>query len=196
MATRVIPRKILKGPRYNTSTKPLNTVHPSLTPAITPPALFEKPPKVPAEAVLVMDDGERLFTSVSTGRLLRSAAMLHATAVGPMVDMGMWVMRSPLFQSGLWRDLVTYTTRETFFSHFCAGEDAVTASKSIMALNDAGLRGMLVYGVEDAHDNEGCDRNLNGFLETVTVSKSLPPASVMASSFSVFHFFFSHAMGE
>ncbi|WVZ15440.1 hypothetical protein V8G54_013006 [Vigna mungo] len=177
MATRVIPRKILKGPRYNTSTKPLNTVHPSLTPAITPPALFQKQPKVPAEAALAMDDGERLFASVSTGRLLRSAAMLHATAVGPMVDMGMWAMRSPLFQSGLRRDLVMYTTRETFFSHFCAGEDAVTASKSITALNDAGLRGMLVYGVEDAHDNEGCDRNLNGFLETVTVSKSLPPAS-------------------
>ncbi|KAK7364958.1 hypothetical protein VNO80_13708 [Phaseolus coccineus] len=178
MATRVIPPRILKKFRYNTATKPLNTVHPSLTPAIAPPAFFEKPPSVAAEAALGMEDAERLFASVSTGRLLRSAAVLHATAVGPMVDLGMWVMKSPLLQSGLPRDLVMSATRETFFSHFCAGEDAAGASKSIRVLNDAGLRSMLVYGVEDAHDNEGCDQNLNGFLHTVTVSKSLPPSSV------------------
>lgn len=194
MATRVIPPRILKKFRYNTVTKPLNAVHPSLTPAIAPPAFFEKPPSVAAEVALGMDDAERLFASVSTGRLLRSASVLHATAVGPMVDLGMWFMKSPLLQSGLPRDLVMSVTRETFFSHFCAGEDAAGASKSIGVLNDAGLRSMLVYGVEDAHDNEGCDQNLNGFLHTVTVSKSLPPSSVSASSFSlVFRFLLSHA---
>lgn len=196
MATRVIPRRILKRFRHNAATKPLNTVHPSMTPGIAPPALFEKPPSMAAEAALGIDDPERLFAAVSTWQLLRSAAVLHATAVGPMVDLGMWVMTSPLFQSGLRRDLVMSVTRETFFSHFCAGEDAAAASKSIRALNDAGLRSMLVYGVEDAHDNEGCDRNLNAFLHTVTVSKSLPPSSVSPSSLSssscFFLCFFSH----
>ncbi|KAL9323626.1 hypothetical protein ACSQ67_008483 [Phaseolus vulgaris] len=162
MATRVIPPRILKKFRYNTVTKPLNAVHPSLTPAIAPPAFFEKPPSVAAEVALGMDDAERLFASVSTGRLLRSASVLHATAVGPMVDLGMWFMKSPLLQSGLPRDLVMSVTRETFFSHFCAGEDAAGASKSIGVLNDAGLRSMLVYGVEDAHDNEGVTRTSMG----------------------------------
>ncbi|CAJ1947294.1 unnamed protein product [Sphenostylis stenocarpa] len=179
MATRVIPRRILKSVRYNTATKPLNTVQPSLTPAIAPQPLLEKPPcSAPEAAALCLDDAERLFGSVSTARLLRSAAVLHATAVGPMVDLGMWVMKSPVFQSGLPRDLVMAATRQTFFSHFCAGEDAAAAVKTIRALNDDGLRGMMVYGVEDAHDNEGCDRNLDGFLHTVSVRKLLPPSSV------------------
>jgi hypothetical protein len=81
------------------------------------------------------------------------------------------------------RDLALSATRATFFDHFCAGEDAVTAGKSIAGLNDAGLRGMLVYGVEDAHDNDACDRNLKAFLHTIDVSRSLPPSSVISSSF-------------
>ncbi|RDX95023.1 Proline dehydrogenase 2, mitochondrial, partial [Mucuna pruriens] len=177
MATRVIPRRIFKNFRYNTATKPFNCVHPSLSPAIVPPLIFEKPPS-PAVEVLSLDDSERLFGSVSTSRLLRSSAVLHATAVGPMVDLGMWVMKSKMFQSGVMRDLVLATARETFYAHFCAGEDATAAGRSIRALNNAGLRGMLVYGVEDANDNDGCDRNLRGFLHTVDVSKSLPRSSV------------------
>ncbi|TKY50083.1 Proline dehydrogenase 2 [Spatholobus suberectus] len=185
MATRVIPPRILKNLRYNTTTKPLNSSHPSLSPAIAPPSLFDRPPSPAADApptaaaaALNLEDAERLFASVATSRLLRSSAVLHATAVEPMVDLGMWVMKSRVFQTGVLRDLVMASTRKTFYEHFCAGEDAATAGRSIRALTDAGLRGMLVYGVEDAHDNEGCDRNLNGFLHTVDVSKSLPPSSV------------------
>lgn len=32
--------------------------------------------------------------------------------------------------------------------------------------------------VEDMHDNDSCDHNLNDFLHTVDVSSSLPPSSV------------------
>ncbi|KAK7381157.1 hypothetical protein VNO78_33683 [Psophocarpus tetragonolobus] len=183
MATRVIPPRILKNLRYNTITKPLNTAQPTISPAVAP-SLFEKAQiSVPVIADTAMkglnlEDGEQVFSSMSTKQLFQSSAVLHATAMGPMVDLGMWVMKSRLFQSGVLKDLVVATTRETFFSHFCAGEDAAEAGRSIKALNDAGLRGMLVYGVEDAHDNEGCDRNLRGFLHTVDVSKSLPPSSV------------------
>ncbi|XP_027358818.1 proline dehydrogenase 2, mitochondrial-like [Abrus precatorius] len=183
MATRVIPPRILKKVRYNTTTKPLNYDQPTLTTVIAPPSIFEKPPSsavdhAPSSAALNLEDPARLFSSVSTARLLRSSAVLHATAVGPMVDLGMWVMKSKLFQTGVLKDLVMSTTRKTFYEHFCAGEDAADAGRSIRALNDAGLRGMLVYGVEDAHDNDGCDRNLKGFLHTVDVSKSLPLNSV------------------
>lgn len=90
----------------------------------------------------------------------------------------MWVMKSKLMEVDAVKNMILGIVRRSFFEHFCAGEDAATAAKSIKGLTDAGLRGMLVYGVEDAHDNEACDRNLNGFLHTVDVSRSLPPSSV------------------
>lgn len=194
MATRVIPQRILKNLRYNTTTKQLNSAHTSLTPAgagagetVTPPTTL--PPSTaavtpPPAATLDLDDAERLFSMVPTSTLIRSTAVLHATAVGPVVDLGMWTMKSRLFQKGLPRDALMALTRRTFYEHFCAGEDAAAAGRSIRSLNEAGLRGMLVYGVEDAHDNAGCDRNHNGFLHTVDVSRSLPFSSVSFFSLS------------
>lgn len=185
MATRRIPPRILKELRYNTTTKPLNSANPSLSPAVAPP-LFDKPSShVQTETtVLNLEDSEKLFSSVSTLQLLRSSAVLHATAVGPMVDLGMWVMKSKLCQMEMLKNVVNATMRHTFYANFCAGDDAVAAGRSMRVLNDAGLRGMIVYGAEDAHDNEGCDRNLKGFLETVDVAKSLPPSSVSAFNLS------------
>ncbi|XP_057758038.1 proline dehydrogenase 2, mitochondrial-like [Arachis stenosperma] len=186
MATRVIPPRILRNLRYNTATKPLASSHPSsLSPTLSPPCLSD--PKPPSQTVLRpaldpsalnFNDVQSLFSYVPTSNLLRSTAVLHITAVEPMVDLGMWIMRSKLFEVEGLKDVILAAIRNTFYGHFCAGEDAVTAGKSIRALNDAGLRGMLVYGVEDAHDNEGCDRNLKCFLHTVDVSRSLPPSSV------------------
>ncbi|WJX11191.1 hypothetical protein P8452_01830 [Trifolium repens] len=185
MATRVIPPRILKKLRYNTATKPFQ---PSLTsPALSPSNILDqKPPSSttttiipPAVADINFHDVEKLFSYVPTSKLLQSTAVLHATAVEPFVDLGTWIMRSELMQTNNpLRDLALSATRATFFDHFCAGEDAVTAGKSIAGLNDAGLRGMLVYGVEDAHDNDACDRNLKAFLHTIDVSRSLPPSSV------------------
>ena len=185
MATRVIPPRILRKLRYNTATKPFQ---PSLTsPTLSPPNILDqKPPSstttlLPPSAVsdLNFHDVEKLFSYVSTAKLLRSTAILHATAVEPMVDFGTWIMRSELMQTdNPLRNLALSATRATFFDHFCAGEDAITAGRSIAGLNESGLRGMLVYGVEDANDNEACDRNLNGFLHTVDVSRSLPPSAV------------------
>ncbi|XP_028778047.1 proline dehydrogenase 2, mitochondrial [Neltuma alba] len=196
MATRVIPPRILRKVRYNTasSTKPLNYPQPSLSPAaasaagaaVEPPVFLERtssPQKPPAgpltgESLLNFDDVQRLFSFVPTSKLLRSSAVLHATASESMVDFGMWVMKSKLLEVEPLRNIIFAAVRRTFFDHFCAGEDAATAARSIKGLTDAGLRGMLVYGVEDAHDNDACDRNLNGFLHTVDVSRSLPPSSV------------------
>lgn len=97
----------------------------------------------------------------------------------------MWIMKSKLMEKGVLKDLMMASIRKTFYENFCAGEDAAAAGRSIRWLNDVGLRGMLVYGVEDAHDNEGCDRNLKGFLHTVHVSRSLPPNSVSFFTFSL-----------
>ncbi|CAI8594185.1 unnamed protein product [Vicia faba] len=185
MATRVVPQKIVKNLPFKATAKPLNSFQPS-TAAVTG-AVLEKQP-LPATTTtpsppqtlssLDLNNAEKLFSTVPTSTLIRSSAVLHATAVGPMVDVGIWALQSRLLQKGIMKDAVMAVTKKTFFEHFCAGEDVVAAGRSIRSVNDAGLRGMLVYGVEDAHDNDGCDRNLNGFLHTVDVGKSLPPSSV------------------
>ncbi|KAM1194693.1 hypothetical protein ACFX2J_021296 [Malus domestica] len=41
---------------------------------------------------------------------------------------------------------------------------------------------MLVYALEYADDNEACDRNLQGFLDTAESTKSLPPSSIWPNS--------------
>ncbi|KAK7295584.1 hypothetical protein RJT34_18494 [Clitoria ternatea] len=183
MATRVIPPRILKNLRYNTATKPLlsSAAHPPLSPALSPPCV--PPPssavlRPAAAADLNFNDVAKLFSFVPTSKLLRSTAVLHATALEPMVDFGTWLMRSNLMHVDGLRHLILAAIRHSFYDTFCAGEDASTAGKSIRSLNEAGLRGMLVYGVEDALDNDACDRNLRGFLHTVDVCRSLPPSSV------------------
>lgn len=186
MATRAVPQKIVKNLRFKATTKPLNSSHPST--AAVAGAVLEKqqpsttPPPPPSPSLTLpsidLNNAEKLFSTVSTSTLVRSSAVLHATAIGPMVDVGIWALQSRLLQKGIMKDAVMAVTKKTFFEHFCAGEDADAAERSIRLVSDAGLRGMLVYGVEDAHDNDGCDRNLNGFLHCVDVSKSLPPSSV------------------
>ena len=206
MATRVIPPRILRKLRYNTATKPLNSSHPPLSPSLSPsPCLLPAPlpspavlrPSAAASDDLSFRDVEKLFSSVSTTSLLRSSAVLHATAVEPMVDFGTWLLRSNLMHVHGIRDLILATVRNTFFDHFCAGEDAITTAASIRHLNRAGLRGMLVYGVEDANDNDACHRNFKGFLHTIDVSRSLPPSSVTpSSSFSPFTFLNQNPFSE
>ncbi|KAM1015655.1 hypothetical protein ACFX2J_045174 [Malus domestica] len=185
MANRVIPAasKLLK------TIRPLNSASSTTISAISQPiGHAEKAPHptttttTNADSVTLslssFDDADKLFASVSTSRLLRAALNLHMVAVEPMVDVGMWVMRSRLMQTPLIKDVILGLIRSTIYDHFCAGEDAVAAGKSVMELNEAGLRGMLVYALEYAGDNEACDRNLQGFLDTAESTKSLPPSSV------------------
>lgn len=93
----------------------------------------------------------------------------------------MWVMKSRLMDTPLIRDVIMGIIRSTFYEHFCAGENAMAAGRSVLELNEAGLRGMLVYALEYAGDNDACDRNLQGFLDTAEATKSLPPSSVSSS---------------
>ncbi|KAB2613736.1 proline dehydrogenase 1 [Pyrus ussuriensis x Pyrus communis] len=184
MANRVIPAasKLLK------TIRPVNSASSTTISAISQPiGHAEKAPHpttttTNADSVTLslssFDDADKLFASVSTSRLLRAALNLHMVAVEPMVDVGMWVMRSRLMQTPLIKDVILGLIRSTIYDHFCAGEDAVAAGKSVMELNEAGLRGMLVYSLEYAGDNEACDRNLQGFLDTAESTKSLPPSSV------------------
>ncbi|XP_042494681.1 proline dehydrogenase 2, mitochondrial-like [Macadamia integrifolia] len=127
---------------------------------------------------LNLDDVERLFSSVSTAQLLRSSLNLHMVAFDPMMDLGTWVMKSKLVETPISREIILKVVKHTFYEHFCAGENVEEASRTLQKLWNNGLRGILDYGLEDAVDNESCDRNLQEFLNTVDSTKLLPPSSV------------------
>ncbi|XP_010257831.1 PREDICTED: proline dehydrogenase 2, mitochondrial-like [Nelumbo nucifera] len=129
-------------------------------------------------STLNLDDVEKLFKSVSTVQLLRSSLNLHMAAFGPVVELGMWVMRSRLVETAIIREFILTTVKHTFYEHFCAGENVEEASRTLQRLWNDGLTGILDYSLEDATDNDSCDRNLEEFLKTVDSTKFLPPSSV------------------
>lgn len=116
---------------------------------------------------------------MKTTKLLRSSINLHAAAIEPMVDLGMWAMNSKMMNMVVLREVMLGVVRRTFFEHFCAGETPAEAGKKAVELWESGsLRGMLNYALEYANDNESCDRNFECFLQTVEATKSLPRSSV------------------
>ncbi|KAJ4979438.1 hypothetical protein NE237_010218 [Protea cynaroides] len=135
-------------------------------------------PPPPTSSLLNLEYGEKLFSSVSTLQLIRSSINLHLAAFDPIVDLGIWIMKSRLVESKICRKLVLNVVKHTFYEHFCAGENLEEASRTLQRLWDDGLRGILDYGLEDAIDNQSCDRNLVEFLKTVESIKLLPPSSV------------------
>lgn len=91
----------------------------------------------------------------------------------------MWVMNSKLMGvDNIVRDLILSAVRHSFYEHFCAGEDTVEVANCVKKLNESGLRGMLDFSVEFTVDNDACDRNFQGFLDTIETAKSLSPSSV------------------
>ncbi|KAM7506908.1 hypothetical protein LguiA_017361 [Lonicera macranthoides] len=125
-----------------------------------------------------LDDVGGLFTSVPTSKLIKSSVTLHMAAIGPMVDLGAWVMNSRLMETAIVRGLILGTIKGTFYDHFCAGPGMEDVGRTVKKLWEVGLKGMLDYGLEHAVDNDSCDRNLEEFVQTVESAKSLPPSSV------------------
>ncbi|XP_062106388.1 proline dehydrogenase 2, mitochondrial-like [Humulus lupulus] len=185
MASRVPRGNLSKSLRH--FTRPLNSAASSSafsSPAVPPLNFAEKSDTSVVEefqtggpGVFDVYNTQKLFSSIPTTRLLRASANIHVAAIESVVDLGMWLMKSKLMETELVRNVVMETIRHTFFEHFCAGEDTAAAGQTILKLREAGLRGMLVYALEYATDNESCDRNLEGFLRTVESTKSLPPSS-------------------
>ncbi|KAK1256848.1 hypothetical protein QJS04_geneDACA024231 [Acorus gramineus] len=132
---------------------------------------------IPAET-LNFESGDTPFTSLRTTHLLKSLLHLHLVTFDPLVDVGIRVMRSGLMDNPLTRKPLLAAIKATVYDHFCAGEDLREANRTLQGLWEDGLRGILDYGLEDAADNDGCDRNLKEFLKTVEATSSLPPSSV------------------
>lgn len=133
------------------------------------------------QAPVNLADTRRLFASIPTSALLRSLATLSALAAAPLVDLGTWALRSSTAapEGHMLRVAVSAIARATVHRHFCAGEGVEEAARTVREMwQDAGLRSILDYGMEDADDGAACDRNLAGFLRAVEMASSLPSASV------------------
>ncbi|GER49230.1 proline dehydrogenase [Striga asiatica] len=119
-----------------------------------------------------LTDTKSLFASLSTGKLIRSAATLHLASIGPMVDIGTWVMGSRLMEVDLVRRAVLGFTERTFYGHFCGGADLSAARETVERLWFAGLNAMMDYGLEHASDNESCDCNADVIVDTINSSRT------------------------
>lgn len=197
MAMRVLSQKFLSQNLQCRHARPLNAA--SSTVSIVPLLNLVKEPEtqavvLPSQAVasasinnsasdIDFTNGEKIFAPLSSTKLLRSTLNLHAAGMDPVVDMGMWVMKSKLMNVPGLREVVLGTVKHTFYEQFCAGEDTAEVERTLTRLNEVGLKGMLANGMEYANDNATCDENLEMFLKTVELTSSLPPASVNLSLF-------------
>ncbi|KAI3970948.1 hypothetical protein MKX01_024595 [Papaver californicum] len=131
-----------------------------------------------SEIKLDFNDGKKLFSSVTTGKLIRSMLNQQMASYEPIVDVGIKVIRSRLVEIMIVKDFIMSVVKHTFYDHFCAGENLDEAKKTLQKLWNGGLKGIMDYGLEDATDNASCDRNYNEFLKIVETTKLLPPSSV------------------
>ncbi|KAG5222887.1 proline dehydrogenase [Salix suchowensis] len=193
MAPKHLPPKQLQNLRFffTRSLRTSSSSSISTSAAVSPLNLAERPePAIQKPLTAIQDhakpssildihDHQKLFSNVPTSKLLHASSNLYLASISPMVDFGMWVMNSRLMETdNILRAAMMKTVRHTFFEHFCAGEDVVEAGRCIKKVNESGLRGMLVFAVEYTGDNDACDQNLKGFLDTVQSAMSLPPSSV------------------
>eukprot|EP00271_Cylindrocystis_brebissonii_P018517 TRINITY_DN528_c0_g2_i1.p1 TRINITY_DN528_c0_g2~~TRINITY_DN528_c0_g2_i1.p1 ORF type:complete len:745 (+),score=104.35 TRINITY_DN528_c0_g2_i1:620-2854(+) len=127
---------------------------------------------------LNLDDAQALFARLTTSELAGALLNLELAANEMFVDFGTAVLRSPLMKSKLLSAPVLGTVKRTSYAHFCAGETVEEAAKTLQRMWELGLRGILDFSVEDAHDSAMCDKNLEGFLRTIRQSAVLPEGSV------------------
>ncbi|KAG8384543.1 hypothetical protein BUALT_Bualt04G0128800 [Buddleja alternifolia] len=177
MAIRSVRPNFLRKLRRLNSTAP-TTIPPSIfagepaTAALTPPTTTSTDP------IINLTDPKKLFSSVSTTKLIKSSITLYMASMEPMVDFGTWVMNSGLMSNPISNQIISKAIEHSFYDHFCAGKDLDGAGRTVGKLWGGGLRTMLDYGLEHANDNESCDRNLEEFIKTIGSTKSLPTSPV------------------
>ncbi|KAH9324368.1 hypothetical protein KI387_004546, partial [Taxus chinensis] len=127
---------------------------------------------------LQIENGQVLYSGMTSRELLSTLFNLHLVGYEPLVDLGIKLLKSPLFKYAAFRIPVLYAVKQTAYSHFCAGENVVEASATLRRMWELGLKGILDYSLEDATDNVSCDNNLQEFLNTVQTTLRLPAGSV------------------
>lgn len=131
-----------------------------------------------SDDILQVNNGEQLFSKLTSKELLKTLLNLQLVAYEPVVDLSIKILTSSWMKSPLFRAAVVPVLDKTAYSHFCAGENVEAASRTLARMWELGLRGVMTYGLEDATDSDSCDQNLEKFLQVVRQTSQLPPESV------------------
>ncbi|WCJ25457.1 Proline dehydrogenase 1 mitochondrial [Euphorbia peplus] len=133
-----------------------------------------------ADCILDLNDHRKLFSTLPTKKLIHASFILQLAAMDPVVDLGIWIMKSKLMREsdGVIRHAILRMIRHTFYEHFVAGETPNEVKSYVQRVNESGLRGMLDFAVEFSTKNDGCDLNFLAFLDTIEAAKSYSPSSV------------------
>ncbi|KAH9625244.1 hypothetical protein KSS87_016281 [Heliosperma pusillum] len=99
-------------------------------------------------------------------------------SMDPVVEMGIWVMRSKLMEIPGFRQAILGTVKHSFYEQFVAGKNLLETSKMVGKLWEAGLKGMLNYGLEHAFDNHSCDNNYQTLFNTIESTNIFAPSSI------------------
>ncbi|KAI5068475.1 hypothetical protein GOP47_0016820 [Adiantum capillus-veneris] len=146
-----------------------------------PPVLGNRTGEIVEPDILCTEDGQVLYSGMKSSELLSTLINLQLVAYEPLVDLSSKVLKSPLMKFFFYKQPLLAMVKRTAYSHFCAGENVKEASRTLQRMWELGLKSILDYSLEDAVDNNSCDSNLKGFLQTIVQSKQLPTGSVSFS---------------
>ncbi|KAH9324366.1 hypothetical protein KI387_004544, partial [Taxus chinensis] len=138
-------------------------------------------PEIISHGNLQIENGEILYSGMTSKELLSTVFNLCLVAYEPLVDLSIKVLKSPLMNHAAFRIPLLQAVKQTAYSHFCAGENVAEASATLRRMWELGLKGILDYSLEDATGNISCDNNLHEFLNTVQTTLRLPAGSVSFS---------------
>ncbi|CAI5525741.1 unnamed protein product, partial [Closterium sp. Naga37s-1] len=127
---------------------------------------------------LNVENVQKLFQQLSTSEVANAILNLEMAAREMVVDASSALLTSPVMRIPLVAGPVLWGVRKTAHKHFCAGETLEEAVATLDRMQQLGLKGILDFSVEDALDDETCDRNMEGFLRTIRMASQLSPPMV------------------
>ncbi|CAI5521749.1 unnamed protein product [Closterium sp. Naga37s-1] len=127
---------------------------------------------------LDVENVRKLFQQLSTSEVANAVLNLEMAAREMVVDASSALLTSPVMRIPLVAGPVLWGVRKTAHKHFCAGETLEEAVATLDRMQQLGLKGILDFSVEDALDDETCDRNMEGFLRTIRMASQLSPPMV------------------
>ncbi|MCO5551540.1 hypothetical protein L7F22_005044 [Adiantum nelumboides] len=146
-----------------------------------PPAIENRRGERVEPDVLCTEDGQVLYSGMKFSELLSTLINLQLVSYENLVDLSIKVLKSPFMKFSFYKQPLLAMVKRTAYSHFCAGEEVTEASRTLKRMWELGLKSILDYSLEDAIDNDSCDSNLKGFLQTIVQTKQLPIGSVSFS---------------
>ncbi|KAK9799009.1 hypothetical protein WJX73_003308 [Symbiochloris irregularis] len=162
-------------------------------PESEPDLCFEPCPKTDF-VPLNFDDPKAAYQSKSSVDLLRNLAVLSACQFEPLVNNADKLLKAATIFPGT--TLTYWVVKQTFFRHFCAGEDEGSIRPSLKKLHASGIGAILDYAAEDDSDGgaasrseetgsvvartydyeteEACDKHRDIFLRSIMAAADAP----------------------